>query len=69
MSELLDKLPKSKCRLFIGDVLWRSAEIHDIKNKYFFPVKTTRGNTIAIEFERKDSTNDFYFFGFAYAAE
>ena len=69
MAELLDKLPKSKCELFINDFFWQAVEIHDIKNRYFYPVITSRGNTIAFEFERKEGTNEFHFFNFAYAVE
>jgi len=69
MANIFDKLPKSKCTLYINNIFWQEVEVHDIKNRYFYPVIAARGNKIAIEFERKEGTNEFHLFGFVYAAE
>ena len=69
MANIFDKLPKSKCTLYINDTFWQEVEVHDIKNRYFCPIITTRGNKVVLEFERRDGTNEFHFFGFLYAAE
>lgn len=69
MANIFDKLPKSVCDLYINDVFWQTVEIHDVKARYFYPVLTTRGTKMAFEFERKEGTNEFHFFGFAYAAD
>ena len=69
MANIFDKLPKSKCTLYINDVFWQEVEVHDIKNRYFYPIITARGNKLAIEFDRRSGTNEFHMSGFFYAAE
>ena len=69
MDNIFNKLPKSECNLYINEIFWQTVEIHDIKNRYFYPVITSRGTKVALEFERKDGTNEFHFLSFAYAAD
>jgi len=69
MAKILDKLPKSTCDLYINDVYWQTVEIHDIKNRYFYPIITARGTKLAIEFDRRDGTNEFHLAGFFYTVE
>ena len=69
MAKIFDILPKSRCELYLNGIFWQEVEIHDIKNRYFYPVIAARGNKMVIEFERRDGTNEFHLFGFLYAAE
>ena len=64
-----------KVELYIGKDFWKDWEADDDRFRIFVPVPRYDGRLknfngqMALEFERKEGTNEFYLWSFAFHAE